>query len=78
MKIEETTFENSYDDTLVMLERRSTLEGFDLKDLQGELNTLYIYEGQDWVGRGELKNAEIHGEISAYHVFIEQYKKTQS
>jgi len=78
MRIEDKTFEKSYEDTLGMLELKSQNKSFDITDIQGELNTLYIYEGHDWVGRGELKNSDIRGEILAYQVFIKNYLKTQN
>ncbi|MDN5334871.1 MAG: hypothetical protein PWP59_2133, partial [Sphaerochaeta sp.] len=34
-----------------------------------------VYEGQDWVGRGELKNSEIQGQIYAYIAFIGKMKE---
>jgi len=49
-----------------------------LIDIEGELHHLTIYEGQDWVGRGELKNNEIQGQIYAYIAFIDRLKKQQS
>jgi hypothetical protein len=73
MKTEDTTFEDSYKDTLAMLELKSKNKSFDITDIQGELSSLYVYEGHDWVGRGESKNSEISGEICAYQVFIHNY-----
>lgn len=43
--------------------------------LEGELHHLTVYEGQDWVGRGELKNSEIQGQIYAYIAFIGKMKE---
>lgn len=78
MKIEEKIWEDSYNDTLIMLERKSKMESFDIEYIKQQLCSLYEYHGQDWGGRGELKNAEIDGEITAYQVFIHNYEKDKA
>lgn len=75
MRIEDEIFKTSYQETLTMLDLRSKTDTFDISSIKGELNSLYKYEGLDWVGRGEIKNSEISGSISAYQVFINQYLK---
>jgi len=72
--VEETVFDESYVMTLRQLVDRSRLEGFSIALLEDELDTLQKYEGLDWTGRGEVKNAEIRGQILAYQAFILRWK----
>ncbi|MGE4453623.1 MAG: hypothetical protein AB7D92_03745 [Sphaerochaeta sp.] len=73
---EERVFHESFDRTMIYLENRQAIAPLSLIDLEGELHHLTVYEGQDWVGRGELKNSEIQGQIYAYIAFIDKMKKT--
>ncbi|MBG0768217.1 MAG: hypothetical protein AB7S66_10955 [Sphaerochaeta sp.] len=72
---EERVFHDSYDRTLLYLENRQKMAPVSLIVLEGELHHLTVYEGQDWVGRGELKNSEIQGQIYAYIAFIGKMKE---
>ncbi len=72
---EERVFHDAYDRTLIYLENRQQMAPLSLIDIEGELHHLTVYEGQDWVGRGELKNSEIQGQIYAYITFIDRMKK---
>ncbi|HHT80441.1 MAG TPA: hypothetical protein GXZ69_04245 [Spirochaetales bacterium] len=72
---EERAFHDGYNNTLQFLENRANLTNLKLGDLEGELHHLTIYEGQDWGGRGELKNSEIQGQIYAYLAVIDSLKK---
>jgi hypothetical protein len=73
---EQLAFLHSYEQTLAFLEARQASSPLSLIDLEGEFFHLTVYEGQDWSGRGLLKNAEIQGEISAYQVFMDQIKQS--
>ncbi len=72
---EEQAFHDGYNTTMQFLENRIKLASVKVNDLEGELHHLTIYEGQDWVGRGELKNSEIQGQIYAYMAVIATMKK---
>ncbi len=76
--IEEIIFDESYEVTMKRLDFVSAQEGFEISQLEGELVHLARYEGQDWVGRGELKNSEISAQVLAYQVFIKRWKDRQS
>ncbi len=78
MTIEEQTLESEYDLMLEQLNYRAKLPSFSIEEIEGELRHLLIYQGQDWGGRGEIKNAEIQGQIYAYQIFIKRYKEKQS
>ena len=71
---EEQAFHDGYDSTMQFLENRIRFANLKVNDLEGELHHLTIYEGQDWVGRGELKNSEIQGQIYAYMATIDTMK----
>lgn len=63
-------YEKNYEKTLAHLENQAKGEAFNLEDIKKELEALYVYEGQDWTGRGELKEAEIASTIAAYQSFL--------
>jgi hypothetical protein len=72
---EEQAFHDGYDSTMQFLENRIKFANLKVIDLEGELYHLTVYEGHDWVGRGELKNSEIQGQIYAYMAVIDTLKK---
>ncbi len=74
---EQYAFHTAYDTTLTYLRTRQQISKQNLIDVEGELFHLTVYEGQDWGGRGILKNAEIQGQIYAYIAFINEMKKEQ-
>ena len=74
MTIEEHTLETAYESMLDQLTMRSSFTAFSIEEIESELHHLLIYQGQDWVGRGEIKNAEIQGQVYAYQIFIKRYK----
>lgn len=74
MSIEKQILEKEYHLLLMQLDERSKAENFSIRDIEQELSSLLVYQGQDWGGRGELKNAEIQGHIYAYEVFIKRFK----
>ncbi|MGI6466772.1 MAG: hypothetical protein ACOXZZ_04175 [Sphaerochaetaceae bacterium] len=73
--IEKEILESEYEALLTHLEIRSKSPNFSIEDVQQELNYLLIYQGQDWDGRGQLKHAQIQGQIYAYEVFLKRYQK---
>ncbi len=75
LSAEEQAFHDGYDTTMQFLENRMRIANLKISDLEGELHHLTVYEGQDWVGRGELKNSEIQGQIHAYIAVIDTMKK---
>jgi hypothetical protein len=74
MSIEQEVLEREYELMLTHLEIRSQGKNFSFEDIEQEFAHLLVYQGQDWVGRGEIKNAEIQGHVYAYQVFIKRYK----
>lgn len=78
MSIEDEIYDTNYTLTLENLERRKELPGFSIDDIVGEMEALLIYEGQDWTGRGELKQAEIGGSLLAYQAFLLRNRNLES
>lgn len=68
-------FDDEYEKTLETLTKRAQSAEFSLETVEQELSYLQVYEGHDWSGRGELKQAEISAQILAYQVFLKRYSK---
>ncbi len=66
----DTFYNSNYEKTLAHLEEQKKRVNFCREDIEKELEALYIYEGQNWDGRGEIKDAEISSSIAAYQVFL--------
>ena len=47
-------------------------------DLEGILQNLYIMDGADWYGRGEVQDITMAATIAAYEHFIAQWKAERS
>ena len=73
MKTEDFIFESNFDSTMQILETSAQDPAFTIERVRNELESLYKYEGLDWTGRGELKNAEIGGSIMAYQIFLKKW-----
>ena len=43
-------------------------------DIEGVLKNLYITDGADWYGRGEVQDITLAATIAAYESFIAQWK----
>ena len=78
MTIEQHTLETSYETMMDHLTMRTEFANFSIEEIESELHHLLIYQGQDWVGRGEIKNAEIQGHVYAYQIFIKRYKESHA
>ena len=74
MSIEQHILDSEFELMLDHLALRSKSPKFDISDIEQELHHLLVYQGQDWVGRGEIKNAEIQGHVYAYQVFLKRWK----
>ena len=54
--------------------RRNYDQGCTVKDLEKILDALYIMDGADWYGRGDLQDTIMAATIAAYEHFITQWK----
>ncbi len=68
-------FDDTYEIILKSLQIRSEIKGFSCEKLKKELESLFKYEGLDWTGRGDVKQAEIEGSILAYQAFILRHER---
>jgi hypothetical protein len=60
-----------FESTLRGLENRRRIDpGFSLADARSSLEHLYILEGNDWLGRGELGDIVASATVAAYEHFI--------
>jgi len=67
--------EEVFESTLKGLENRRRIDrGFFLADARSALDHLYILEGNDWLGRGELGDIVTSATIAAYEHFIFEWK----
>lgn len=65
------SYDEKFDLTLRSLERkRADDPTFSIDDARGVLRHLYIQDGNDWVGRGELQDIVMQATIDAYEHFI--------
>ncbi|MDR1318337.1 MAG: hypothetical protein LBJ90_01820 [Treponema sp.] len=71
----EVLYKKTFEEELRGLERRRTADP-DCKvgDLEGILRNLYIMEGADWGGRGDIQDTAMAAVIAAYEYFIAQWK----
>jgi hypothetical protein len=54
--------------------RRESDPGCTVMDLEGTLTHLYIMEGADWGGRGEVQDITLGATIAAYERAIAEWK----
>ena len=66
--------ESVFESTLRGLENRRKVDpGFTLADARSSLDHLYILDGNDWLGRGELGDIVSQATIAAYEHFIQEW-----
>lgn len=70
---EDIIFDNSYTSTKENLIERIKKNLISREGVNAELDSLYKYEGLDWIGRGEIKNMSIQGSIAAYQVVLNRW-----
>ena len=64
-----------FEEELRGLERRKKADpGCKTEDLEGILKALYIMDGADWAGRGDVQDTVMAATIAAYERFIAQWK----
>ncbi|MDR1588025.1 MAG: hypothetical protein LBS57_11265 [Treponema sp.] len=68
-------YQKTFEEELRGLERRRRAEpDCKVEDLEGILRNLYIMEGSDWVGRGDVQDTNMTATLAAYEYFIAQWK----
>jgi hypothetical protein len=64
-----------FEEELRVLERRRKADpDCKIEDLEGILKALYIMDGADWAGRGDVQDTVMAASIAAYERFIAQWK----
>jgi hypothetical protein len=64
-----------FESSLKGLENRKRIDpGFSLSDAYSALEHLYVLEGNDWLGRGELGDIVTSATIAAYEHFIFEWR----
>jgi hypothetical protein len=67
----EVKYEIVFEACLRGLERQREIDPcFTPESVQGVLSHLYIQDGNDWGGRGELQDIQIQATIAAYELFL--------
>jgi len=65
-----------FEEELLGLERRRENDPhFTVSDAAGVLQHLYIMDGNDWTGRGQVQDVTMAATIAAYEKFISEWKK---
>ncbi|GHT93536.1 hypothetical protein FACS1894140_6650 [Spirochaetia bacterium] len=54
--------------------RRESDPNCTVADIEGVLQHLYIMDGADWYGRGDVQDATMAATIAAYEYFIADWK----
>lgn len=73
----ETTYDDTYAATLKSLRRRQAEDSsFTIDAAKGQLKHLYINDGNNWVGRGELQDIVVQAMIDAYEHYVSDREKT--
>ncbi len=74
----ETTYDDTYSDTLKSLQRRHAEDPtFTVDAAKGQLKHLYVNDGNNWVGRGELQDIIVQAMIDAYEHHIAERESTR-
>ncbi|MDR0447220.1 MAG: hypothetical protein LBH07_00965 [Treponema sp.] len=72
---QETAYRENYEKELLGLRRRLASDlSCTADDLKGTLKNLYIMDGADWGGRGEVQSISLAAAIAAYETIIEELK----
>ena len=73
---EEKKYQEVFDDeTRLLFRRRASEAHCTIDDIQGILDSLYIFDGNNAVGRSSVQQLAISATIAAYEAFIHQWKK---
>jgi hypothetical protein len=58
--------------------RRETDPACTVTDIEGVLQHLYIMDGADWYGRGDVQDITMAATIAAYEHFIAEWKANEN
>ena len=68
-------YDEVFETTVTALERRREVDPrFSVADAEGQLKHLYIQDGNDQLGRGDLQDIILGATIAAFEHFIAEWK----
>jgi hypothetical protein len=71
----EIKYTETFEEELRGLERRRAADpACTVADIEGILKNLYIMDGADWGGRGDVQDTAMAATIAAYEHFISRWK----
>jgi hypothetical protein len=71
----EIKYAEVFEEELRGLERRRESDPFcTVKDIEGLLQHLYIMDGADWYGRGDVQDITMAATIAAFEYYIAKWK----
>jgi len=67
----DASYRENYEDEVRRLRRRLASDpSCSAEELEGTLKSLYIMDGADWLGRGEVQNITLAASIAAHEAVI--------
>ena len=71
-------YEEVFEDTLLNLEyRRQNDPDFNLVEMKRLIETEYVNQGNDWVGRGGLFDVVEEATLAAYELFYSRWRQEE-
>jgi len=71
----DASYKESYEKEILGLRRRLDADpSCTVQDLEGILKSLYIMDGADWLGRGEVQSINLSAAIAAHEMIIHELK----
>jgi hypothetical protein len=72
---QDTLYTKTFDQEVRGLERRRKADpACTVEDVSGTLRGLYVMDGADWLGRGEVQDITMAATIAAYEHIIAEWK----
>jgi hypothetical protein len=76
---QEAMYNNVFEEEIRGLERRAAGNpSFGLEDVENQLNSLYILQGQDWDGRGDIGDIELSARLAAWEQYAAQLRAAKT
>ncbi len=78
MNWREIKYEEVFEQELRGLERRLSATGCPLEEIEGQLESLYRLDGDNWLGRGEVQDIVMSATLAAYEHFLSARRGSSS
>ncbi|MBN2584403.1 MAG: hypothetical protein JXL80_15185 [Planctomycetes bacterium] len=66
-------YDEAYENALAHIRRRREDARFTVAELEGLLQSAYVNQGNDWIGRGALYAIQIAATIAAYEHVLDEW-----